>query len=68
MAYVVRRVGDDKFVSLPGSRHSYTSNLDEARTFDCRAQADHYCRSNEYVQQIFYHGAHRALSPKKGWT
>lgn len=48
--YLIRRHEDGKFVSLPGSEHSYTKNLKHARKFPTReaAVADGLC-GNESV-------------------
>lgn len=59
MAYVIRRSRDGKFVALPGSKRSYTSDIDQARAFDTEEEAKADCCSNEYVQKLQYVGAIR---------
>jgi len=38
--YVLKRNEDGKFVALPGSKKSYTSNLRDARQFVTREEAE----------------------------
>lgn len=50
--YVIRRT-DGKFVSMPGSQHSYTKSIRQARIFNTREQADgDRCVDNEYVVSV----------------
>jgi hypothetical protein len=32
-AYIIKRMGDQKYVAKPGSLHSYTNRLEDARIF-----------------------------------
>jgi hypothetical protein len=62
MAYVIRRLRDGQFVTLPGSECSYTNDIDKARAFDTEQDAIAQCCSNEYVQKLQYVGAFRHVT------
>lgn len=48
--FVIRRVGDDKFVAPPGREKSYTPDLTQARIFPTREAAEaERCVENEYI-------------------
>lgn len=49
--YVIKRE-DGKYVSRPGSEHSYTPFLQRARTFSTRASALESACGNEYVSSV----------------
>ena len=49
MQYLIRRIEDVKFVSKPGSHHSYTNNIVDARKFDREEDAERDCCGNEYT-------------------
>ena len=46
--YVIMR-DDGKYVTKPGSAHSYTKLLQEARVFSTQGEADRECCGNERV-------------------
>lgn len=46
--FVIRR-DDGKYVARPGSAHSYTSKLEEARLFATREAAERDCCGNERI-------------------
>lgn len=50
--YVIKRDNDGKYVSRPGSEHSYTPFLQRARTFQSRASALESACENECVQSV----------------
>jgi len=51
MFVIVRN--DGKYVALPGSHHSYTAKLEDARIFPTRQAADNdRCPENEIVRPI----------------
>lgn len=33
MRYIIKRMGEQKYVARPGSEHSYTKHLEDARIF-----------------------------------
>lgn len=53
MRYVIRR-DDGQFVTRPGSHRSYTTDLDLARTFRSREEAEReLCPGNERVEDVW---------------
>jgi hypothetical protein len=50
--YVVIRE-DGRYVARPGSEHSYTRRLQNARVYDTRPEADRDCCSNERVVSVY---------------
>lgn len=53
MGYYVIRRDDGAFVSQPGSEHSYTKNLLNARLFRTKAEAEaNLCPGNERVVRV----------------
>lgn len=51
IGFIIRRE-DGKYVARPGSEHSYTSKLEDARVFRTREEADRDCCGNEQVVPI----------------
>lgn len=49
MAYILRRNEDRKYVATPGSRQSYTRNIEKARRFPSRQAAESDACGNESV-------------------
>jgi hypothetical protein len=51
MKYVIKR--GNLYVSRPGSQHSYTKFLQEARIFSSREEAEkHTCPDNERIVSV----------------
>ena len=51
--YVIRRVGDGKFVAPSGRPSSYVSGLQDARTFRTKEAAERECcNENESVWDV----------------
>lgn len=50
--YVVKRVEDSKYVTTPGSEHSYTPMLQKARTWSSREAAQDNCCGNEVARSV----------------
>ena len=50
--YVIVRNEDGKYVAMPGSKHSYTTRLEFARTFSTREAAQADCCGNERAVPI----------------
>jgi hypothetical protein len=51
--YVIRRTPDMKFVSKPGSKNSYTTDLQKARTFKTKEHAEqNMCPGNEIIDNV----------------
>lgn len=52
MAYVIQNVDTGKYVSRPGSNHSYTKYLQEARVFPTQGSAHRDACGNERVLSL----------------
>lgn len=52
MSYVIQRIEDNKYVTRPGSRASYTAKLEDARVFETIAQAERDKCGNEYITEV----------------
>lgn len=51
--YAIKRTSDGKYVSIPGSHHSYTFNLRQAQIFKNRENAENSkCPGNEIVVDV----------------
>ena len=50
--YVIVRNEDGKYVAPPGSKHSYTTRLERARTFSTREAAQADCCGNEHAVAV----------------
>lgn len=47
--YVIQNCDDAKFVARPGSQHSYTNRLQDARVFQTRDDAERERCGNETI-------------------
>ena len=52
MIYVLRRIGDNKYVAKQGSAHSYTRDFDRARRFPSEVAAEAEKCGNEFIERI----------------
>lgn len=52
MAWVLRRSGDNKFVSLPGQEHSYTRDIALAQKWPTREGAERSKCDNERAVEV----------------
>ena len=53
--YVLRRINDNKYVSIKGRDFSYTDYLQYAQKFRTREEAvKNRCIENEYIEEIKY--------------
>lgn len=52
MSFIIMRVEDGKYVTRPGSAHSYTAKLQEADTFPTREAAEAGKCGNERVMTV----------------
>jgi len=50
--WVIKRVSDGKFVTLPGERDSYTRLLQRARVYPTLEAAQKDCCGNEYSVEV----------------
>lgn len=50
--YVIKR-DDGKYVAQAGSKNSYTSSLENARTFATKEQAEQDKCGNEYIVSVY---------------
>ena len=51
--YIIRRINDNKMVSVSGSDDSYTNNLQKAQVFTTYEQAkNNRCIENEYIDTV----------------
>ena len=62
--FVIRNIENGKYVARPGSMHSYTRSIANARVFDYRSDAENdLCPDNERVVEV-----KSVLSSKYGKT
>lgn len=55
MAYVIRKLGTNEYVSRPGSPHSYTRKAENARRFATFAEAARErCVGNEVIEEALW--------------
>jgi hypothetical protein len=52
MFYVIKRSKDGKMVSIPGSKKSYTTNIQKAQKFNTYQEAKDNACGNEYPAQL----------------
>lgn len=50
--YVLKKIEDGSFVSVPGSHKSYTKTLQNAQTFNTKEQAESNACGNEYAVPV----------------
>lgn len=50
--FVIQRLNDGKYVAAPGSEHSYTKRLEDARIFSTRESAELEKCGNETIVPV----------------